>query len=228
MSTERDFGRQLYPFLYAPATDDPRAQDAVVAQVRASTVQKCRDTAAIRRQLIVEYVDHMVDAAGAMAAAFAAGRKLLAFGNGGSATDAQDAVADCLAPPFPHWRTLPALALTSDVAILTAVANDVGFDNVFRRQVIAFAERGDIALGISTSGNSGNVMAALEEAKGRGLITIGFAGYDGGRMTRERAVVDFCFVARSEHVPRVQEGQATVWHTLLELVQACLTDEGRV
>jgi D-sedoheptulose 7-phosphate isomerase len=218
MAHERDFGRELYPFLYDAPPPAEAGLDAVLAEVRGSTLQKCRDIVALRRQLIDEYAEALVGAAEAMAAAFAQGRKLLAFGNGGSATDAQDAAADCLAPPVAHWRPLPAIALTNDVAVLTALANDVGVENIFSRQVIAFGEQGDIALGFSTSGNSANIAAALAEAKRRGLLTIGLAGYDGGVMSRGGAV-DFCFVARAEHVPRIQEGHATLWHTLLELVQ---------
>ena len=219
----RDYGRELYPFLYDAPETDARQLEAVLTEVRQSTLQKCRDVVALRRQLIEEYRDRLVEAAEAMAEAFARGGKLLAFGNGGSATDAQDAAADCLAPPFPHWRALPALALTNDIAVVTAVGNDVGFDNVFLRQIIAFGEPRDIALGISTSGNSPNVIAALAEAKRRGLLTVALAGYDGGAMSRA-GTADYCFVARLEYVPRIQEGQATVWHALLELVQERLAE----
>jgi D-sedoheptulose 7-phosphate isomerase len=217
----RDYGRDLYPFLYeAPGGS---TLDAVLAEVRRSTAQKCRDVVALRRQLVAEYADLLVDAAEAMAAAFARGGKLLAFGNGGSATDAQDAAADCVAPPCARWRPLPALALTNDVAVVTAVGNDVGFEHVFARQLIALGEPGDIALGISTSGNSPSVVAALAEARRRGLLTVALAGYDGGAMARD-GVADFCFVARLAYVPRIQEGQATVWHALLELVQEVLAE----
>jgi D-sedoheptulose 7-phosphate isomerase len=123
-----------------------------------------------------------------------------------------------MAPPCDGWRPLPAIALTNDVAVVTAVGNDVGFEHVFARQVIALGEPGDVALGISTSGNSPSVVAALGEARRRGLLTVALAGYDGGAMARA-GVADFCFVARLEYVPRIQEGQATVWHALLELVQ---------
>lgn len=221
-ASDRDYGRDLYPFLYdAPPAGDAVALDALLDEVRRSTVAKCRDTVALRSQLIAECAETMVDAATAMAAAFAGGGKLLAFGNGGSATDAQDAAADCVAPPTPRWRALPAIALVDDVATLTAVANDVGFEHVFARQVIAFGAPGDIALGFSTSGNSPNVARALETAKRRGLLTIALTGGDGGALARS-ADVDFRFVARLEHIPRIQEGQATVWHTLLALVQESL------
>lgn len=219
---ERNFERELYPFLHDPVRGD-KGLEAVLAEVRGSTLQKCRDTVELRRRLIAEYADTLVDAAEAMADAFARGGKLLAFGNGGSATDAQDAAADCLVPPDARWRALPALSLVNDTAVVTALANDVGVENVFSRQIIAYGERGDIALGISTSGNSANVVAAMAEARRRGLLTIGLAGYDGGAMARG-AALDFCFVARLEYVPRIQEGHATLWHTLLELTQKRLTE----
>lgn len=220
---ESDFARELYPFLYEDARPrEGAAFDAVLAEARHSTVQKCRDVVALRRRLAAEYTERLVDAAGAMAGAFAHGGKLLAFGNGGSATDAQDAAADCVAPPVPHWRPLPAIALTNDVAVVTALGNDVGFEHVFARQVIALGEPGDIALGISTSGNSPNVVAALAEAKRRRMVTVALAGYDGGAAGRA-GTVDFCFVAQLEYVPRIQEGHATLWHTLLELVHEVLS-----
>lgn len=222
-SPERNFERELYPFLYDTPVRGDTKLDAVLAEVRGSTLQKCHDTVELRRQLIAEYAETLVEAAEAMAEAFGRGGKLLAFGNGGSATDAQDAAADCLVPPDSRWRALPALSLVNDTAVVTALANDVGVENMFSRQVIAYGERGDIALGISTSGNSANVIAALAEARRRGLLTIGLAGYDGGAMARG-AALDFCFVARLEYVPRIQEGHATLWHTLLELTQERLAE----
>ena len=132
-------------------------------------------------------------------------------------------------PPFlgSHSRRspLPAIALTNDIAVVTAVANDVGFDNVFARQVIAFGRAGDIAFGISTSGSSTNVLVALEQAKKQGLLTVGLAGYDGGTMSRS-GTVDFCITAHSDHVPRIQEAQATVYHALLDVISALLPEQG--
>ena len=221
--TARDFGRELYPFQHAaPATDDA-ATERLLADVRASTLQKAGDIAVLRRRIADEYSGPLVDAARAMALAFGRGKKLLAFGNGGSATDAQDAAADCMVPPVAGWRALPALALVNEVAVVTGVANDVGFENVFLRQVIAFGEPGDIALGFTTSGGSPNVVAAFAEAKRRGMLTVALAGYDGGALAREGAV-DFCIVARDEHIPRIQEGHATAWHALIELVEEILAE----
>jgi D-sedoheptulose 7-phosphate isomerase len=216
-----EYDRLFYPFLFAGGT---ASADEVLAQVRHSTVEKCREVVALRRATLEQGGDHIVAAGTAMAAAFRAGATLLAFGNGGSATDAQDLVADLLTPPLGGYRPLPALALPNDIAVLTAVANDVGFDNAFARQVIAFGRSGDIAVGFSTSGNSANVLAALEQAKKQGLLTIALTGYDGGKMARSPAV-DFGLVAPSDHIPRIQEAQATVYHTLLTIVWTLLHAE---
>ncbi len=222
MTGPTDFRRELYPFLYGTERNGPSARAAALADVRASTLQKCRDVVDLRGRLIDAYADVLVDAAVVSARAFSGGGKLLAFGNGGSATDAQDAVADCMAPPFPGWRALPAIALTNDVGVVTAVANDVGFENVFARQIIALGEPGDIALAITTSGNSPSILAGLREAQARGLHTIALTGYDGGELARQD-LADHAFTARLEYVPRIQEGHATLWHTLLDLVQSILS-----
>lgn len=218
----RNVNRMLYPFLYPP-NDAHGALDNALAEARSSTLQKCGDTTALRRQLVAEYAEQMVDAAIAMADAFRAGGTLFAFGNGGSATDAQDAAVDCMVAPVESWRALPAVALCNDIGVVTGVANDVGFDSVFSRQIIALGRAGDIALGITTSGSSRNVLAGLVEARKRGMLTVALVGYDGGAVASDH-LADYCFIARLEYVPRIQEGHATVWHTLLELVHACLDE----
>ena len=220
MSGERDFARELYPFLRG-GTGAETSSAALLRSVRNSTLAKCAEVIALRTELLDEYEDRLGLAAAAMATRFANGGKLLAFGNGGSATDADDAAADCLSPPHAAWRTLPALSLAAESATVTALANDVGLENVFARQVGALGERGDVALGISTSGNSANVVAGLREARRRGLLTVAFTGDAGGAIAGA-GTVDFCFVARRPFVPRIQEGHATLWHTLLELVQDAL------
>lgn len=214
MTEGSEYDRLFYPFLFDGGTSS--AED-ILAQVWHSTLEKCREIVALRRATLEQERDRIVAAGVAMAHAFAAGGTLLAFGNGGSTTDAQDIVADLLDPPFPGCHPLPAIALTNDIAVVTAVGNDVGFDNVFARQIIAFGRSGDVAFGISTSGNSTNVLVALEQAKKQGLLTIALAGYDGGKAARSPAV-DFCFVAPSDHIPRIQEAQATIYHALLEVV----------
>lgn len=214
-----EYDKLFYPFLFEGGT---ASIEGVLTQVRHSTREKCREVMDLRRGVLASMNEQIVAAGQAMARAFAGGATLLAFGNGGSATDAQDLVTDLLNPPFPDWRSLPAIALTSDIAVITAVGNDVGFDNVFARQVIAFGRPGDIALAVSTSGNSNNLLVALEQAKRQGLLTIGLVGYDGGKMLRSRAL-DFCLVSSSDHIPRIQEAQATVYHTLLEIIHTLLS-----
>jgi D-sedoheptulose 7-phosphate isomerase len=211
-----EYDRLFYPFLFEGG--QVKLED-VLAQVRHSTLEKCREVIELRGVTLARYQDEIVAAGQVMAKAFAAGATLFAFGNGGSATDAQDLVADLLDPPFSGWRSLPAMTLTNDIAVITAVANDVGFDNIFTRQIIAFGKPGDIAFGFSTSGNSKNVLVAFEQAKKQGMLTVGLAGYDGGKMAH-MAAADHCISAPSDHIPRIQEGQATVYHALLEVVQA--------
>ena len=147
------------------------------------------------------------------------GGKLLAFGNGGSATDAADLVADLVDPPQPSWLPRAAMDLSSEPAILTAIANDVGVENIFARQVIAHGAAGDAAVAISTSGNSVNLIAALIEARRRGLLTVALVGYDGGRIAAE-GLADRVVVTRSQHIPRIQEAQASAYHVLRELIEA--------
>jgi D-sedoheptulose 7-phosphate isomerase len=130
-----------------------------------------------------------------------------------------DAVADFRSPPAGRWPARPAIDLTEDPAILTAVANDVGVEKIFQRQVIAYGREGDALLALSTSGNSGNVIEALEEARRRGLVTVAMVGYDGGRVAAEE-LADHVVVTRSEHIPRIQEAQASAYHVLRELVEA--------
>ncbi|MGQ0764662.1 MAG: D-sedoheptulose-7-phosphate isomerase [Gemmatimonadota bacterium] len=217
--------RSLYPFLNRAPAESSVDAEALLGQVRASTLQKAADAVELRRSIAATQLEAISAAAIAIAGAFGRGGKLLAFGNGGSATDAMDAVADCTVPPVEGWRALPAISLVGDPAVLTGLANDVGFENVFRRQLIAFAAHGDVALGFSTSGGSANVLAAFDEARRRGMITVALAGYDGGELAAG-GVVDHCIISPSEHVPRIQEGHATIWHALLEMVQELLSEPG--
>jgi len=213
-----EYDRLFYPFLFEGGK---ASLEDVLAQVRHSTLEKCREVIALRRKMFESSSEQIVAAGEVMARAFANGATLLAFGNGGSATDAQDLVAELITPPFSDWPPLPAIALTNDIAVVTAVGNDVGFENIYVRQVIAFGRPGDIAFGISTSGNSTNVLLAFEQAKKHGMLTVGLSGYDGGKMMRS-AAVDFCINAPSDHIPRIQEAHATAYHTLLEVIYALL------
>ena len=216
--------RQLYPFLYGSDSASP-GPPPLLSDVAQSTRQKGLDVCGLRAQVCTRWAADIASAAEALAARAARGGRLLAFGNGGSATDAQDAAADCMVPPLAHWTRLPALALPNDIGVVTGVANDVGFDHVFSRQIVAFGRPQDVALGFSTSGTSRSVITALEEAKSRGLLTIALTGNDGGALVGSKSV-DFCVIAGSDYVPRIQEAHATVWHALFSATQAALSDVG--
>jgi D-sedoheptulose 7-phosphate isomerase len=203
----------LYPFLY----DEPQGLDDVLEAVRRSTAEKAAEIVAVRQLVAELYGEQLETCARTMAGRFAGGGRLLTFGNGGSSTDAA-AVAGAFLAGADKTAPLPALTLTADVAVLTALGNDVGFDVVFARQVAAMGRKGDMALAVSTSGGSENVLRALDEAKRRGLLTIGLAGYDGGRMAE--AGLDFLFAIPSPSVHRIQEAQTTLYHVLWSLVQA--------
>ncbi len=204
----------LYPFLGETETD----LEAVIADVAASVTMKADEVGALREQTLLEGRDALHAAAQELRTRLDAGGTLLALGNGGSATDAMDVVADFRAPPHP-WPARRALDLTEDAAIITALANDIGTDAVFSRQVIAYGGPGDALIALSTSGNSGSVIAALIEARRRGLATIACVGYGGGRVAEER-LADHVIITRSEHIPRIQEAQASAYHVLRELVEA--------
>jgi D-sedoheptulose 7-phosphate isomerase len=196
----------LYPFLAEQETD----LEAVVEDVRRSVLAKAADVGELRAQTLTDNRDQLAAAAAALRGDLDAGGRVLALGNGGSATDAMDVVADLRA------AGRRALDLTEDPAILTAIANDIGTEAIFARQVIAHGRAGDVLLAISTSGNSSNVIAALAEARRRGLRTIALVGYDGGRVAGEE-LADHVIVTRSEHIPRIQEAQASAYHVLVEL-----------
>ncbi len=189
---------------------------------------KSQEIAALRAQTLTDNAATLRDAAGALRVAFEQGGVLLALGNGGSATDAMDVVADfrgggggCdAAGPAGGPRELcprPAIDLTEDTAIVTAIANDIGVDAIFARQVIAYGRSGDALLALSTSGNSANVLEALAEGRRRGLMTLAMVGYDGGRVAAQQ-LADYVVITRSEHIPRIQEAQASAYHVLRELV----------
>jgi D-sedoheptulose 7-phosphate isomerase len=215
--TERDPAdiASLYPFLYSHGTNRGSNLDEVLHEVRGSIVAKAKEIIALRQVVLRRDQQRLLDCAQAMARRFAAGGRLLAFGNGGSATDAQD-LASLFLSPAGDVRPLPAFGLTNDVAVITALTNDVGFDVVFSRQIAAVCQRNDIAIGLSTSGNSANLLRAFDEASRRGLLTIGIAGYDGGKMT-ELDGIDYLFVVPSASVHRIQEAQTTIYHALWEL-----------
>ena len=203
----------LYPFL----AEEEHDLEAVVDDVRRSVLVKAEEVGELRAQTLTDNRDVLTAAAAELRRDLEAGGRLLALGNGGSATDAMDVVADFRRPPDPRWQRRRALDLTEDAAILTAIANDIGTEAIFARQVIAHGRDDDALLAISTSGNSANVIAALAEGRSRGLLTIAMVGYDGGRVAAEE-LADHVIVTRSEHIPRIQEAQASAYHVLRELV----------
>lgn len=203
----------LYPFLDDDDGGDPRA---LLDDLAASAVAKGETSLALRTATTAATADSVLAAAGAMVARFARGGRLLTFGNGGSSTDAAG-LADLFTRPL--WGpSRPARCLVDDQAVLTALGNDVGFDLVFGRQLIAHGTADDIALGISTSGNSRNLLVAFEEAASRGLLTIGLAGYDGGEMAQSPHV-EHCLVVAADSIHRVQESQAALGFALWSEVQ---------
>lgn len=203
----------LYPFL----GEAERALDDVLADVSASILMKAAEVMDLRRRTVHAGEAALCEAADALRRAYADGRRVLAFGNGGSATDAMDAVADLRSPPY-NWTPRAAFDLTADPAIVSAIGNDIGNDAIFARQIIAYGRAGDVALAFSTSGDSRNIIAALEEARRRGIYTIAFVGYEGGRIVAEQRA-DAIILAPSQHIPRIQEAHATAWHLLRERIE---------
>ncbi|MGA5535538.1 D-sedoheptulose-7-phosphate isomerase [Mycolicibacterium nivoides] len=201
----------LYPFIDSQESD----AGSLLADLAASAQAKAAESAALRRSTLEACAPLVDTAATEMARRFSAGGRLFTFGNGGSSTDSATLAALFARPPV--GRPLPSWCLTADQAILTALGNDVGFELVFARQLIARAGAGDIAIAMSTSGSSADLTAALCEARRRGMYTIGFAGYDGGAFATSPDV-DVCFVVRSQSVHRIQEAQALLGYQLWSTV----------
>ena len=204
----------LYPFLGQQEHD----LDAVLSDVKASVLLKSQEISELRAQTLLDNREEIAAAAAALRASLDSGGRMLVLGNGGSATDAMDAAADMHCPPH-GWPPRPALDLTEDTSIITAIANDIGTEAIFMRQVIAHGREGDVLLAMSTSGNSKNVILALAEARKRSLVTVAMVGYDGGKVAGER-LADHVVVTGSEHIPRIQEAQASAWHAIRELVES--------
>ncbi len=205
----------LYPFIEGDETDS----GSLLTDLAASAGGKWAQSTALRAETLERCEDQLRTVAAAMVERFAAGGRLYAFGNGGSATDAEG-VAQLYTRP-PGGRPLPARSLAEDQAVLTALSNDIGFDVVFSRQLIAHGRASDIAMGFSTSGNSENLLVAFAEARRQGMLTVGLSGYDGGRMAADPNL-EHCLVVRSDSVHRIQESQASLTHVLWAYVQEAL------
>jgi D-sedoheptulose 7-phosphate isomerase len=177
---------------------------------------------AAHQRFAAAHLERVASAAAAIVRALAAGRKVLAFGNGGSAADAQHLVAELVGRFEAERRALPAVALTTDSSVVTAIANDYGYDHVFTRQIEALGGEGDVAFGISTSGRSPNVESALAAAKARGLVTIALTGRDGGRMGAD---ADIHLNVAEPSTARIQEVHRTVLHAMCSLIEKRLASE---
>src|ERR1700733_411885 len=209
----------LYPFL------GHKKQETIdiFEDVAASILMKVHDDTLLRTQLAKDEADQIGSAAIAIHRRLSQGGMLILFGNGGSATDANDWALDCVLPPS-GYRSIPAISLSMEPANITALANDVGTEVVFLRQLIAQARPEDVAIGISTSGGSRNIVMALEEARKRGLLTVALLGYDGGEIYRRR-LADFPIIVRSDYIPRIQEVQASAYHVIRETLE--VLDRGK-
>jgi len=205
----------LYPFL----GKGQQPLEEVVKEVQGSMLQKMQEVNRLRAASAESEAKAISEIAAAVSERLERGGKLIAFGNGGSATDANDLVSDCVDPPQ-DFGTIPAVSLSAEPANITAIANDIGTEAIFARQLIAHARPKDVAVGISTSGGSANILAALAEARKRGLLTVGIVGYDGGRIVAER-LADHAVVVRSDYIPRIQEVQASIYHVLRGVVERC-------
>ena len=210
----------LYPFL----SSGEQPLESVVEEVQGSMLQKMEEVNGLRAAVAETEVEAISEIAVAVVKRLRLGGKLIVFGNGGSATDANDLVADCVAPPL-GFEPVPAISLSAESANITAIANDIGSEAIFARQLIAHARPEDVAVGISTSGGSDNILSALAEARKRGLLTVGIVGYDGGRIVGER-LADHAVVVRSDYIPRIQEIQASVYHLLRRLMETLMGARG--
>jgi D-sedoheptulose 7-phosphate isomerase len=206
----------FYPFLGGEQVDLRQLEPDVARSI----VIKAQDDERLRAKIADEQAAVIAEAAEAIAERVMRGGTLICFGNGGSATDANDLALDCVLPPA-GYHPIPAISLALEPANLTAIANDVGQEVMFLRQLIPHARTGDVAVAISTSGSSKNVILALEEARKLGLLTIGLLGYDGGEILRRR-LVDYAVVVHADDIPRIQEVQASVYHVLREALEVTL------
>jgi D-sedoheptulose 7-phosphate isomerase len=215
----RELGHDVGPagFLYPFLGKEKQETSDVVAKVATSIRMKVRDDALLRAQVAKEEAEKIGAAAMAIRERIERGGKLILFGNGGSATDANDWAIDCVMPPA-GYAPVPAVSLSMEPANLSAIANDVGSELMFQRQLIAQARPEDVAIGISTSGGSKNIVMALEAARKRNLLTVALLGYDGGEVMR-RSLADFPVIVRSDYIPRIQEVQASIYHLIRELLE---------
>ena len=185
-------------------------------------LRKARESTDVKEQFFRAQADRIEALVRAMAACFSSGGRLYVMGNGGSATDAQHISVEFFHPIVEKRKPLPAIALTADQALLTAISNDRDFAKVFADQLRVLARPGDMALAVSTSGKSPNLVQALETARELGLLTIAFTGKDGGRLPD---LAEYCFVVPSFSIHRIQETHVTLYHIVWDLVHVALGED---
>ncbi len=178
--------------------------------------KRFKESAEVKARFLKENLPKLLESIKLVSHAFEAGNKLFFFGNGGSASDAQHIVAEFVNRYIMDRPPLPAIALTTDTAVLTSISNDMAFIDIFSRQIKALGKEGDVAVGISTSGNSANVIKAFEVAKEMGMKTIAFTGNDGGILAK---LADIALIVSSSSTPRIQETHILVGHLLCEMVE---------
>ncbi len=210
----------LYPFLHGERQNVARMDEALLESVR----QKADDSIRIKNEFFTQNASQIVEIARVIADAYEADGRLLTMGNGGSSCDAAHIAVEFLHPVTAGRPALTAINLVADMAMLTAVGNDVGFAHIFTRQIIAQGRKGDAVIGISTSGNSDNLLNAFVKAKEIGLVTIGLCGGDGGQMKLSSSV-DYCLVVPSDSIHRIQECHVAIYHILWDLVHTLLADK---
>jgi len=217
-----NFSRSFYPFLH----DEKSQSESLLKDLGFSILEKARESAEVKTEFFAQNKDTILAASLALARSFSRGRKLLVCGNGGSATDAQHISVEFMHPITVGRKALPAICLTNDIAMVTAVANDVGFDDVFTRQIIGLGVEGDVFLGISTSGNSTNLLHGFATARRLKLVTIGFAGNDGGEMNAMSAagLLDYCLTVPTASIHRIQETHVALYHIMWDMVHTMLED----
>jgi D-sedoheptulose 7-phosphate isomerase len=199
----------------ARATEPAELSPAQAGELRAKILRKCRESMSTKEQFFTEHADRVAQCCAAMAKAFDQGARLFVMGNGGSSCDAAHVAVEFMHPIIEKRPALPAVALASDTALLTAVGNDQDFSLAFVKQISMLGRPGDIAVGISTSGKSANVNRALQTARQIGMLTVGFSGRDGGRMPE---FCDWCFTVPSFSIHRIQETHETLLHIVWDLI----------
>jgi D-sedoheptulose 7-phosphate isomerase len=210
----------LYPFLQGVRQDAAKLDAALLESV----AQKAQASVEAKRAFFAANAPGVVAVAHAIADIYRRNGRLFSMGNGGSSCDASHIAVEFLHPITAGRPALTAINLVADTAMMTAVGNDVGFGHIFVRQLIAQARRGDALIGVSTSGNSENLLAAFAKARELGVVTIGLSGHDGGVMAHQ-GVLDYCLVVPSDSIHRIQETHVAIYHILWDLVHTLLADD---